>query len=228
MTFIFLNSLYGKRIEMTPVDSETVDDDVIALAGIYQAAGLVKQAARAGNVDAPAFRTSIDSVFRFDADTAESVYGGLAGLKHGLSTLAEQLDKRDCKPDPELAAYAAHLMFLERKLSGLPWMLQTLRQEIEAASQVAEQSNAEDQAVIANLAHAYSQTISRLNPRILVHGDPELLKHSDVANRVRALLLAGMRAAVLWRQVGGSRLRLLFGRKRIVSAAQMALSAIEG
>ncbi|MDH3414245.1 MAG: lysogenization regulator HflD, partial [Gammaproteobacteria bacterium] len=155
-------------------------------------------------------------------------YGGLAGLKNGLSTLAEQLDRRDRKPDPELTGYAANLMFLERKLSGLPWMLQTLRQEIEAARRVAEQSNLEDQAVIANLAHAYSQTISRLSPRILVHGDPGLLKHADVANRVRALLLAGMRAAVLWRQVGGSRLRLLFGRKRIVSGAHMALSTLEG
>lgn len=210
------------------MDSETLDDDVIALAGIYQAAGLVKQAARAGTVDAPAFRTSIDSVFRFDTETAESVYGGLAGLKNGLSTLAEQLKRGERTPDPELTAYAAHLMLLERKLSGLPWMLETLRQEIEAARRVAEQSNVEDQAVVANLAHAYSQTISRLSPRILVHGDPGLLKHADVANRVRALLLAGMRAAVLWRQVGGSRLRLLFGRKRIVSAAQVALSKIEG
>ncbi|MDH3412523.1 MAG: lysogenization regulator HflD, partial [Gammaproteobacteria bacterium] len=101
------------------MDSKTVDDDVIALAGIYQAADLVKKAARAGSVDAPAFRTSIDSVFRFDADTAESVYGGLAGLKNGLSTLAEQLDRRDRKPDPELTGYAANLMFLERTLSGL-------------------------------------------------------------------------------------------------------------
>ncbi|HSR54696.1 MAG TPA: DUF489 family protein, partial [Alphaproteobacteria bacterium] len=42
----------------------------------------------------------------------------------------------------------------------------------------------------------------------------------------RALLLAGIRAAVLWRQVDGSRLRLLFGRKRIVREAQMALSTL--
>lgn len=213
---------------MSPAGSEAVDEDVIALAGIYQAAVLVKQSARAGTADDSAFRASIGSVFRFDADTAESIYGGLAGLRHGLATMAEQLGRRDLRPDPELTAYAANLMFLERKLARLPWMLETLRSEIEAARPGAESDGVEDRSVIANLADAYSQTISRLSPRILVQGEPRHLKDEGVANRIRALLLAGMRAAVLWRQVGGSRLRLLFGRKRIIAGAQAALRAIEG
>ncbi len=61
-----------------------------------------------------------------------------------------------------------------------------------------------------------------------MQGEPALLKNAEVANRIRALLLAGIRAAVLWRQVGGSRLKLLFGRKRIVQGARMALSMVEG
>ncbi len=218
----------SKGIPMTSTASESVEGDVVALAGLYQAVGLVKQAARAGTTEASAFRASIGSVFRFDADSAESVYGGLPGIRHGLGLLTEQLGSRGMKPDPELTAYAANLMFLERKLTGLPWMLETLRNEIEAAKRAVESEQLEDPAVIANLAHAYSQTVSRLNPRILVQGEPELLKDSDVANRIRALLLAGMRAAVLWRQSGGSRLRLLFGRKRIVREARLALMVLEG
>lgn len=213
---------------MTSAGSEVVDQHVIALAGIYQAVHLVKQTAHGGSSNHSAFVASVGSVFRFDADSAESVYGGIAGLKHGLDTLVEELGRPGLKQDPELTAYAANLMFLERKLISLPWMVDTLRSEIEAAKGVAKTDDVDDPAVIANLAHAYSQTISRLSPRILVQGEPALLKQADVANRIRALLLAGIRAAVLWRQVGGSRFRLLFGRKRIVREAQAALSMLEG
>lgn len=213
---------------MTSADSVAVDNDVVALAGIYQAVQLVKQTAHGGSGNHSAFVSSIGSLFRFEAESAESVYGGVGGVKHGLDTLVDQLGRPGLRQDPELTAYAANLMFLERKLIRLPWMVDTLRSEIEAAKGVARTDDLEDPAVIANLAHAYSQTISRLSPRILVQGEPALLKQADVANRIRALLLAGIRAAVLWRQVGGSRLRLLFGRKRIVRGAQSALSLLEG
>jgi high frequency lysogenization protein len=213
---------------MTSATDSAVDSDVIALAGIYQAVNLVKQVAHEGRSNLPAFRASIGSVFRFDADSAESVYGGVAGVKHGLDTLIGQLGGGNLRQDPELTAYAANLMFLERKLTAQPWMVETLRSEIQAAKGIGRPDEVEDPAVIANLAHAYSQTISRLSPRILVQGEPALLKDADVANRIRSLLLAGIRAAVLWRQVGGSRLKLLFGRKRIVRGARMALSVLGG
>jgi high frequency lysogenization protein len=45
--------------------------------------------------------------------------------------------------------------------------------------------------------------------------------------KVRALLLAGIRAAVLWRQVGGSRLQILFSRAKIKAAAEKILQQIE-
>jgi high frequency lysogenization protein len=76
---------------MTSATDSAVDSDVIALAGIYQAVNLVKQVAHEGRSNLPAFRASIGSVFRFDADSAESVYGGVAGVKHGLDTLIGQL-----------------------------------------------------------------------------------------------------------------------------------------
>jgi high frequency lysogenization protein len=45
-----------------------------------------------------------------------------------------------------------------------------------------------------------------LSPRIMVNGDPAHLNNPENANRIRALLLAGIRAAMLWRQSGGGRL----------------------
>jgi high frequency lysogenization protein len=51
--------------------------------------------------------------------------------------------------------------------------------------------------VVACLAETYSETVSTLSPRIMVTGEPNLLNRPEIANRIRALLLAGVRAAVL-------------------------------
>ena len=42
----------------------------------------------------------------------------------------------------------------------------------------------------------------------------------NVQDKIRACLLAGIRSAVLWRQVGGSKWQLLFHRKKLVQAAR--------
>ncbi|HAL7526237.1 TPA: DUF489 family protein, partial [Escherichia coli] len=41
---------------------------------------------------------------------------------------------------------------------------------------------------------------------------------------VRATLLAGIRAAVLWHQVGGGRLQLMFSRNRLTTQAKQILA----
>jgi high frequency lysogenization protein len=79
---------------------------------------------------------------------------------------------------------------------------------------------------LANLAGCYSETISTLSPRIVVLGEHGHLSNPDVANTVRALLLAAIRSAVLWRQCGGNRLQLLFGRRKLIAEAQRLLSRV--
>ena len=57
-------------------------------------------------------------------------------------------------------------------------------------------------------------------------GDPQLLKQVDNQHKVRALLLAGVRSAVLWRQLGGKRRQILLNRQRILVCAEQALAQI--
>ena len=77
--------------------------------------------------------------------------------------------------------------------------------------------------IYASLGGLYSDTISTLNPRIMVSGEPTVLNNSDNANRIRTLLLSSIRSAVLWQQLGGNRWQLLFKRKKIVSIAKTLL-----
>jgi high frequency lysogenization protein len=76
------------------------------------------------------------------------------------------------------------------------------------------------------MADLYRQSISNISPRIIVKGKPLFLQNPDTQNRIRALLLAGIRSAVLWRQLGGTRLQLLFSRKSIVSDAEELLELL--
>jgi len=48
----------------------------------------------------------------------------------------------------------------------------------------------------------------------------ERLPNDDNAAKIRALLLAGIRAAVLWQQLGGSRWKLFWSRRKYVATAK--------
>ncbi|MCV5888715.1 DUF489 family protein, partial [Escherichia coli] len=73
-----------------------------------------------------------------------------------------------------------------------------------------------DDQMISNLASIYLDVVSPIGPRIQVTGTPSVLQQTASQHKVRALLLSGIRSAVLWRQVGGKRRHLIFGRKKMV------------
>ena len=72
--------------------------------------------------------------------------------------------------------------------------------------------------VLAALGGLYADTISHLRPRIMVQGNPHYLGQAGVVSEIRALLLAAVRSAMLWRQLGGSQWQFLFARRAMVDA----------
>ncbi|MEM1232202.1 MAG: DUF489 family protein, partial [Pseudomonadota bacterium] len=75
-----------------------------------------------------------------------------------------------------------------------------------------------------SLEQIYTATISKLGHRIQVTGDPRTLAEPAVAAQIRALLLAGVRFAWLWRSLGGRRRHLVLSRRRLTAT----LATIEG
>jgi high frequency lysogenization protein len=71
--------------------------------------------------------------------------------------------------------------------------------------------------VIARFADIYHRTISELSPRVHVHGESTFLQQPDNVNRIRALLLAGIRAAILWQQKGGRRWQFIFQSNKMLT-----------
>jgi len=196
-----------------------IRDKTLALAGIFQAASLVKQLATTGSVDQHDFDTCIRSIFETDPEQTVDVYGQVEYLRSGLTTLENQLGNDNSQRDIEVARYVISLLHLQRKLSKNSLLLSMLADGIERARRQAEHFHLLHENVLANLADVYSQTVSTIAPKIMVSGENSYLSNPDTANRIRTLLLAGMRSAVLWAQLGGSRWQILLRRRALVAEA---------
>ena len=203
----------------------SLSNQTIALAGIAQACSLVRQLATTGNCDQEAMAASIGSVLKIDSDSVADVFGGLTGVRHGLEQLDRQLTSR-VAANPEQARYAAQLVYLQKQLNKNPDMLNKIRIGITKAQAQAEHFGMMHENVLANLADIYHSTVSTLQPRIMVNGDQQYLGSQNTVNKIRALLLAGIRSGLLWRQCGGSRWHLLVYRKKIQDEANRLLSQI--
>jgi len=197
------------------------EDKVIALAGLMQALALVRAVALKGSCDAAAMRESLASVLRIDADHATDVFGGIGNLRLGFQTLVEQLDQ---PREPSLTRMAVSVLRLERRLAARPDMLERLRAQIESIAQMAPQDDNSMVDLPARFAQLYVETLSQLKPRVMVEGNQAFLQQAGRQNQIRALLLAAIRAAVLWRQLGGSQLRLLLRRKQYAMMARGLLT----
>lgn len=195
---------------------KTLTHQTIALAGLAQAVYLVQRLARTGTAPGDDLETCVASIFKINSDSVADVYGGLDRLKTGLQTLKQQLGGGGEGIDGELARYAATVVLLEGRLNERPRMQQAVRDGVERVSTKAAHFGMVHDNVFAGLAEIYQQNISELRPRVMVQGEPAYLNNADVANRIRALLLAAVRSAVLWRQCGGRRWKVLVYRRRML------------
>lgn len=177
-------------------------DRVLALAGLLQALSAVRQIAHEGRADAELVQPCLDSVFRLDAENVEAVYGSAQLLKPGLECLLRQIHGPG--RDVAISRMAATVLHLERQLIKQPKMLDALRQGIDSIERQREHFGSEHSSVSQRLADLYADTLSQLKPRVMVQGNPLQLAQSGVVAQIRAALLAAVRSAVLWRQLGGS------------------------
>jgi len=195
----------------------------MALAGIFQATELVRQAANHGTWSGYAADTCLDSLLAIDADTVEEIYGDASNLRLGAETLVSVLqgDRRHM----ESLGYAVSIMQLEnnfRKKSDMQALIGRELQTITTIDEGLELHEIRDLQA-QKIAGLYTRTISTLSPRIVINGRPQHLQVDRTVNWIRTLLFSGLRSAVLWRQMGGGRFSLMFGRKKMLEQAQTLL-----
>lgn len=204
-----------------------LEKQTITLAAICQASALVQNIARTGSVEETELAIMLNSIMVTSPDSILEVYSNdITHLKSGLKALIEQLGSQTKEKDPELTRYVVSLLGLERRLTNKKGQLALLGDRIEQSQRQLAHYDITSETLIASLASIYSDLLSPIGTPIQVAGEPNLLKQQSNQHKIRALLLAGIRSSVLWRQVGGKRRNILFGRTKMVACAQQLLKEI--
>jgi len=201
-----------------------LENQTLALAGMFQGATLVDELALHGTCNTDAFDCSFESLFTIDTATAEEAMGDSVQLSRGFEALSDYLGGENRSPGRNIAYYMLSMLKISTQVLSdqnlSDGLLEGLR-KIESNSSNFDMSR---NSVINKIDGLYQEYISSLSPRIIVRGEQNYLRNSDNAAKIRTLLLAGIRAAVLWQQLGGSKWNLFWSRKKYVSAARRFLN----
>lgn len=195
-------------------------DRTLALAGVFQTAALVHRLAWHGIGPNRGLEASLGSLFRFDTQSTLSVFGDLGDIRPGLNALVAHLSGEAGPDEAPVMRYVLGLIHLERCADSRDGTWRALHEGLQLASRQVNNFGVEHENTVAALAALYADHISPAGPRIMVEGESLHLRDPRTAALIRALLLAGIRSAVLWRQLGASRWSLLFGRRGMLSEAR--------
>jgi high frequency lysogenization protein len=200
-----------------------VKQRTLALAGVFQASELVRQAATHGTWSGYAATTCLRTLFSVESASVLDVYGGLERVRLGTEVLISVLMGE--KQYLDALRYTVGVMQIERRFrrrDALQAAIGEALARIAGSHPELEPHQREDEQAAA-IAELYCNTISHLRPRIVVHGKPQYLQADRTVNWIRTLLFAALRSAVLWDQLGGGRWNLMFGRQRMLQEAEELL-----
>ena len=197
----------------------SLEQQVIALAGVVQAARMVDQVAKTGSYPAAFFEASLRSLFTFDAPTVDAVYGNIQGVKLGLRSVVDMLTDATNEDHVAMGAYVRGLLKLEDQFGKRPDLQEVVASRLGHVNFKAQHFSDDAVELAASISAIYQDTISHLPYRIKVKGNVQHLQQTKNADLVRTLLLAGLRSAHLWRQLGGRPRHFLFKGGKLAATA---------
>jgi high frequency lysogenization protein len=197
-----------------------LENQTLALAGMFQAATLVDELALHGKCDKVEFDCSFDSLFTIDAETTREALGDIACLSRGFRAMGDYLGGANRAPGRNIAYYLLSMLKLSGQVLRDDSLSEALLKGLRGIDSNSTDFNLSQQTMIAKIGGLYQDSISGLSPRIIVRGEQSYLRDEASAAKIRTLLLAGIRAAVLWQQLGGSRWSLFWSRRNYVATAK--------
>jgi high frequency lysogenization protein len=196
-----------------------IQEQLVALGAVFEAAVLADKIARTGQISEASMGCMLGSLLVRDPKSALDVYGGDdLNLREGYRALISALERNPAALQREPLRYSLALVGLERQLDKRSDMLEIMGSRLDQIQQQVEHFGLVHDNVIAACGGLYQDTISTFRQRIQVHGDMRFLQQPNNAAKIRALLLAGIRSARLWRQLGGHRWQLVFSRGKLLKA----------
>ena len=195
----------------------------IALAGIHQALLQVQTIAWDARYNQADIDVCLQSLFQRDPESYIDVYGSISSIRSGLEALNSSFTNKHDKQALERARYMVSIMMLSKNVRDSKELSQQIGTTLSLLEEAAEDMEQQRDYIIERLAQLYQNAISPLKPRIIIYGEPENLQIEKNAATIRALLLASIRAALLWYQAGGNQVNLLLGKSKYLKAIKHIL-----
>ena len=197
----------------------------IALCAVAQCAALVHELAIGKEIRQSQLASAINPLLILNPESVEQVYPNLESLTLGFSTLQSILGSNRLKQNSQIMRYITEILILRKSLSKNMIMqsvvraglsnLEPIRPSLIDCMQTNQQEINEQNYTFEEISSLYRKTLSTLKHRIKVAGKVQFLKNEIVSNKIRGLLFAGVRSAVLWHQLDGRYWRLFIYNKRI-------------
>jgi len=180
---------------------------------------MVDLAAKTGTWPSAFVEASVHSLFSFEPDAVDAVFGTRQGIQLGLEQLAACLRVSQDPAAADTLRYMLAILQLEKRFNQRDDLQAIVHSRLKHAAYKAENFTPNINSLSANISAIYQDTLSTLPFRIKVTGSAQHLNNPQVADVVRTLLLCGVRAAFLWRQLGGTRLKLMLSRGAVRDTA---------
>ena len=138
-----------------------------------------------------AFDCSVDSLFAFEAENTLEIFGDVFGLSRGMQALTNHLGGRGQTSGKNLAYYIMSMMKVSANLLKDETLSNRLQSELQTIQQQSVDFAMSRNNTINKIDGLYQNTISGIQPRVIIRGEHIYLSNSDTAAKVRTLLLAG-------------------------------------
>ena len=187
--------------------NNNIPEQTLALAGLYQSCDVVSKIAWNGNYNEKELLPLINSIQAIESNNVEQIYLSTQSLKTGLLYLRKQIIGDIFNRSSETRRYVKSLQILSEKVLDSHETISTIQILIKEMQDDSNIVTTDDKAK--RLSDIYQETLSLFEPRIVINGENTYLTVPIQASRIRTALFAGVRSTILWRQLGGSKLKLL-------------------
>mgnify|MGYP000202180010 FL=1 len=182
-----------------------LDEQIISLAGLYQACLFVSNIAWKGDYNDKDFSPLVNSVFSMNTDNAAKIFINIEYLKTGFNYLKKETMGDIFTRSSETIRYITSLNILSKKIKANATVMNNMQMLLKKLNNDSESLTLDEKAE--RISIIYQDTVSKFNPRIVVNGKDVYLTDDLNAARIRTALFAGLRATFLWNQFGGSKLK---------------------
>ena len=190
------------------------------LGGLYQCVEMIHKIATTGQCSYQDYKHILMALNISKFISIADTFGDNNHLKNGLIACEKYFsmsaDESNYVATIQINRYFTELFRLEATMTKQPSVMSNIAEQVKLNAEKFNEVDKNIESLIANFANIYAEQISPNAARIMIKGTENHLKVEFNAQKVRALLLSGLRIVLLWRECGGKQWHLFLKRKKII------------